>query len=506
MQNKIYKDILIEFKNNFKDFRKFCKIDEIATQNIIKSVLKDEPLKNHKEEIRKGVSTFFLEAGFKAFLFFKQDESVVLNLKIVDFENNIFIDALKKNIDNLNRELKSSANIDDVKFLEKDTTDKISKMICVSIDKENRKEIIRNYIKKSLDLNPRDAIFFINGRIMIKYFKESESAKRMFDTISPEALKEIEKRVEKSGLDAKIKDMIGNLLTQELNPSKVDNLYFAKNLIRLLQEKFLKFLPEDILKEEPLVQQGYANYILRNNFDKCMLIIAKHLLEGLGNRDRFIESFVRFYNGDTTFSPTGKRYKKSDIIDSEGQRWNGSTLLQVVLQKKQGLEKLKKVLEDIKNTKEAVLRIEEQRSEIAKNIEKYKYEIEHLEGEFAKKIDDAQGSKDKIVELRTKLQKSKNQDEKSELNDKISTISREIKTKSREEERALANKKKNELEIERAEIKLKTLAKDIEAYEQKLIKNNEQKDNLIKNQKPLDKKYEEVATALAKAISSFRGV
>ncbi|MDE7447893.1 MAG: hypothetical protein K2M51_02470, partial [Helicobacter sp.] len=88
---------------------------------------------------------------------------------------------------------------------------------------------------------------------------------------------------------------------------------------------------------------------------------------------------------------------------------------------------------------------------------------------------------------------------------KINALSIQIKQLERYEKHIFGEKKKVEGEIEKAKARIITYQKDQASYEYKLGKDKEQKEQLAKNQIPLEEKYEVVVTALSKAISAFRG-
>lgn len=507
MKEEIYEKLVITLENLFGDGEAFLRLDTQTLESILFETLDGRDFEEFKEEVRRALSFFFSQRGLKSYIFFKSSKEIALKTKVFDFDSNIYTQLILENLGDATSYLIPAKNKKGVFLLQDKVTAFVYDKLKVLSDEEEKKEVIRSILKLSLSLQPRDAIFFVSGQIMIKKFQEVEAEKerRMFDGIPEETLLEIEQKALQAGLKNKLYALAKQLSNNELSFSRFDNLYFAKNFIQIFQEKFLTLLPPEVDSEEPLIKQAYANFLLRRYFDTLMLHLSKALLGLLVEKDRKAEAFVRFYNGDISFSPEGKRFKKPDIIDSEGNRWNSATLFQVGAQRKAGLEKIQKNDDDIAKTKEIIdniqAGIDEQKNFLAQKAE----EIEKLEAEFRHMLDISQQAKDKIFSLKRLHQEKKGTPQAQAIQEKINELSIQIKKLDKEDERVLGEKKKLESEIEKAQIKIVTLEKDKLAFEKKLERNLVQKSTLLEKQVPLDERYQVAAEALSKAISSFRG-
>lgn len=507
MKQDIYQKIVITLENRFGDAEAFMRLDVKTLETTLLEVLEGKGFGEFKEEVRAALSFFFMQRGFKSYLFFRSTQEITLKTKIFDFDSNVYTQLVLEGLGDATPYLIPAKNKKGVFILQ----DKASAFIHAKLrplsDEDEKKEVMRSILKLSLSLQPRDAIFFISGQIMIKRFSELETEKerRLFDGISEEMLLGIEKKLIESGLESKLSALARQLSEHELSFSRFDNIHFAKRFIQVFQEKFLTLLPREILSQDPLMQQSCANFLLRRHFDTLMLHLAKILLELLLQKDRKAEMFVRFYNGDTSFSPEGKRFKKPEIIDAEGNRWNSATIFQVVAQRRAGLEKIQGNEEDVAKTKEFIDNIQSKIDDQEALLGQRQREIRELEVEFKRMLDISQQAKDKIFALK-RLQKERlNSPEAGEIQERINALSIQIKRLEKDDERVLIEKKRLEGDIEKAQIKTITLEKDKHAFQEKLKRNLIQREVLLEKQVPLDERYKIAAIALSKAMSSFRG-
>ena len=491
------------FRMELSPQKSFMCITAERIDELIKETLHVDDFTPYKDEIRKSLSDFFAKEGFKSYIFFKSKNRLALTFKVFDFEHCTYTRFLLHSFPDLEKFLIPAESKKDVFLLHQKITTAFYQALKVVEDEEQKKEVLRAVLKQGLALQPRDAIFFVGGGIMIKKFQENEigAQRRMFDGLSEESLQFLERQATKEGFDSKLTNLIHTIAENELDFSRFDNLYFAKNFIKVLQEKFLLLLPKAAMQEEITIQQGYANYLLRQNFDKTLLLLSKELLQKLVAKDRKAETFVRFYNGETTFSPDGRRFQKPDILDANSGRWNSATLFQVVMQRKIGLEKIAHNAEDIDKTKDIIHGIKEHMEKIRLMLIEQNEKIAKFEKDFRTITARSSELKNSLFILKQEALKQKNLDRQAQIN----TLAIEIKRVEKEEEIAHKERKLMSIEIERGQIKLVTLEKDLLAFEKKLERNIQQKDALLEKQVPLDERYEVVAKALAKALSGFRG-
>ena len=507
MRESLYEKLVVALENNFSNPEDFIKLELAMLEAFILDTLESESFDKYKEEVRRALAFFFTNRGLKSYIFFKTQRNITLKIRICDFDSNIYTQFVLKKIGNISSNLLPIKNKSEVFLLDEKISNIIYDFLSVIEDEEERKGTVRSILKLSLSLQSRDAIFLVNNQIIIKKFKEESSPKeqRLFNGIPEETLLEMEHKALQNGLKTKIPALAKHLSAHELSFSLYDNIYFAKNFIQILQEKFLLLIPEEAMKLDSLTQQAYANFLLRRYFDVLMFHLAEALLELLVQKNHKADNFIRFYNGEVSFSPEGKRFQKPEIIDSEGNRWNSSTLFQVILQHQSGIKQLQNNQEDIAKTKETIKTIQGNIDELERFLADKYEEIQLFEAKFKERIKEFEQAKSEIFDLNRFLQEQKNSPKAAEIQEKIRTLSTHAKHLRREDERMIDERKRFENEVEKAKIKIVTLKKDKIAFERKLERNLAQRSALKEKQTPLDERYKVATDALSKAMSSFRG-
>lgn len=509
MNQNTYKIFYKAITDSFGEDSKGNNINDVSLTEVLQKAAGDDGIEVHKEEIRNAILHFYSTKGVKAFVFFRGG-TIQTKTRIVDLENNLYVNALASEFQEIFQTATMSSDIKGVSFIAPDMTKSLLAFLSNIEEVEQKKEIIKSALKKILELGPRDALFFMSDKIMIKKFVGTEKKKegpvrRSFDHIPQEALEYIETEMRKKGLDDKIQVMLREMFKDELNFRKIDNFYFAKNFIRLLQEKFVKFLSPYLTEESEENVIAFSNYILRKDFDKLLASMAKELIRLLLEKDSNAEVFIKFYNGDTAFASNGKRFQKPDIKDDRGGRWNNSTIFQVGLQRKKGLETIKEAKEAIIKTQGAIKKFEADLESSEALIEKKKNMLNEVAKQYQEYNAGTAKNKEQIHELKTAMTKEKEAEKQQALQEQISQLSIEVKNNFKHEEENLKQKKKLENEVEKQQISNTILKKDLDAYRKKLDNNAKKLEELLKNQEPLDEKYNTIVHALAKTLSSFRG-
>ncbi|RAX58159.1 hypothetical protein CCZ01_03540 [Helicobacter monodelphidis] len=518
MQSDTYQRLLDAIEVHISGLDGFLNITEEKIGQILLEALKVEHFSAHKEVVRQVLFDYFASHGFRAYIVIKHDRDITYRLKINDYDGCIYTEACMQQLPKLENALTPSKSRPGISVLDsavyKSITDFLNKYIQ---EEEDKKGLFKAILKNSLGLSPRDAIFFVDQGVLVKQFQESETSQnsigqlsstsqRLHEGLDKTFLKEIENMALKNGLKKNMAELIVSLLKGPLNVSEHDNLYFAKNFVPILQEKFLDFVPDDKRIQNPEIKQALANYILRNHFNDCTNHFAKEIIGKLINKEQGVDAFIKFYNGDVSFSPEGKRYTRPEIMDKDGNRWNSATIFQIGMQRKMGLDKIARNIEAIRLTEESIAKCKNNIKMQEDFIENNLSVIASFEAEIQKKLDISGQAKENIFELKRRLQNTqKGTAAATEIQNKINALSIQIKQLDRDEKHIFGEKKKLDAELEKAKAKIITLEKDQVSYEYKLGKDKEQKEQLAKNQIPLEQRYSIVVEAFSKALSSFRG-
>lgn len=505
---QIYATVIQKLNSVYKTESDFVDSDEFAICKLFEDC--NEFGTNTKELIRNAIFDYFSQKGFKCYVFFRANNKASIRLKLFDIENNIYVDRLKKEYKDIQKDLKVKNEKDKIYILPKESIGIMLESLGSIEQDSTKKDLIRSAVKKILDLHTRDAIFFVNNQLLIKKFtpaseSKDRAARRYYDDIPKEKLEKFDKFLKKSNINLRLQNELKKLTRTEFDFKRINNFTFGKSFVKTLQDMSIK-ITGSLVNDDEEVIFGYANYLLRTYFDEIMLFLSTTLIDNVLAKDRNAEAFLKFYNGDVAFAPSGAKFKKPDIIDSYGQRWNFSTIFQLSMQRLKMLEKIKESQEAIQKTKDAIADLNKRIDESEKEEKAKKEQMIKIDEGFKDSSENTKKMKDDLQKKRIELKKLKNKEEKYKLQTEISTLSAEMKKILAEEDKNINQKKKLETEIERVEIKIKMLGKDLNAYEKKLQNDYDKKEQLVENIQPVEEKHRSMLQALSKALSSFRGI
>ncbi len=513
MNEQKYQEVFKKLLESFADDNIVRVAEDKEIFAVVYRVVPLQEVQTYKEEIRQAVLHFYVSKGFKAFLFFATDGMPTLKKKLFDFENNIYVNLCFDNFFHIGDKLKKDEEKPDLLYLASSDTKELYDFLSDIPNKDEQKEVVRNSIKKILNLSTRDAIFFAGEKVVIKKFAEASQkegndkpppgVRRSFDHIPQEQLQRFLKELEKQGLDEKLRQVAIYASQNDLDLKKINPFQFGKSFIKVFQDNIIRLVGGAVQIKEDM--PAYTNYVFRVKFDGMLYQLSRELVELLLNKNANAEQFIRFYNGDTSFTPDNKRFQKPDIIDDTGLRWNSSTIFQIAIQRKKCLEKIKEISDEIVAVEDKIREFERKIAEAKKDAEREREKLGNIEKEFRELTANTRRLKDEVGLLKEEFASKKEANEIRVIQEQIATKSYELKKNLKDEELNMLDKKKIENEAERATIKEQQLIKDKVSFERKLAADFSKKENLVENQKPLDEKYEIVLRALGKAISSFRG-
>jgi hypothetical protein len=510
MNHEQYKILYQALERAFNDHLKVARMSDEDLTHLVNQTLSPLPIEDFKEEIRHAILHIYATKGIKAVVVFKEGK-IFTKTRISNLEDNFYVDAVATEFEDVYTHINLSPDSTGVSFIPEDLTIKLLTFLANLEGVDQKREIIKFGLKRIFDLHDRDALFFMHNKILIKKFVESHKekeahTKRSFDHIPKEALEYTEKEMRRQGLDHKLKTMMQEMFHDEFNFRKIDNFFFAKRFIKLLQNKFVTFITPFMKEESSENILAFSNYILRKDFDVLLSYISIELIQLLLEKDSNVEKFIGFYNGDTSFTSDGKRVQKPDIRDKKGDRWNVSTIFQIGLQRKKGLEKIRNAKIDIQKSEETIQKIEEEIKQLVRELEKKRIHLNTLNTQYQEFQTITKEKKEQIFAIKNILQNEKDVEKQNTLQLEINQLSADVKRNFKNEEENLQKKLKSESELERIAIAIKTFQKDKEAHLRKLSNNQKKLEELTEMQAPLEEKFQTVVFALARTLSSFRGV
>lgn len=207
----------------------------------------------------------------------------------------------------------------------------------IAIDKA--RYLTRQQVQPIFNLSEQDIVFFLRGRMWIRYFtpptKVTDGKDKRFAGESVEQLDTMYKTYFPNGIWKDIKSILGEVLDEKLNFAVIDNATFSKTFISVFRG-MIEILLIDVLRENDRDKiEGFTGYVLRKYFDKIILFTAENLLVFVENRDKNAEIFIKTFSNNVLIDSNGLKTKQHAIIDEKKQTWNYVTILSILMQYKQ---------------------------------------------------------------------------------------------------------------------------------------------------------------------------
>lgn len=291
---------------------------------------------------------------------------------------------------------------------------------------EIARQITRQQINAVFGLDERDIVFFLRGRISVRYFvppkKLPDGVDKRFAGESVEEMEAMYHRYFPKGAWNDIEPILDEVIDEKLNFSLIDNPTFTRTFIPVFRGMVEILLLDIVAAEDRARVEGFTGYVLRQNFHPILLHTARNLLEFVENRDKNAEQFIKYFSEEVLIDANGNKLQKYAIVDSKQQRWNYNSILSVMMQYKQ--VKLK-----IASHKEAIVaaqeRVGECEAEITQERNKRYAQMDkiadleaivsdgenrlmQLQSKKAAKEEEALSLKSEIARLKTRLQESMN--------------------------------------------------------------------------------------------------
>ncbi|MDD4884156.1 hypothetical protein [Sulfuricurvum sp.] len=354
---------------------------------------------------------------------------------------------------------------------------------------ETARQITRRQFEQIFKLDERDIIFFLRGRISIRYYtppkKLPPGADKRFAGESVEKMEEMYSTYFPDGAWDHIEPILGEVIAEKLNFAVIDNATFTRTFIPVFRTMIEILLLEIIDPTQRDAIEGFTGYVLRQHFHQIFVCTAKNLLQFVEERDKNAEKFIKYFNEDIVLDSNGNKIQKYAIVDSKQQKWNYSSIVSVMMQFKQA--KLK-----IENQKEAILSAHE-RVEICQeelNSEKNNKQdvLDHLN-----EVEEALGENDTAI-LKLKSKETKTPEEavalKSEIN-KLNYHHTEL----------LENKKSVHTQLELAKNRITNKTNELARHENKHTYEKKSLATIMEQTAPIFETYETVVEALATVLT-----
>jgi len=234
------------------------------------------------------------------------------------------------------------------------------------------RRITRQQVNSVFELDERDIVFFLRGKITIRLFtppkKFPPGVDKRFAGETMEAMIDLYQTYFPEGAWEYIESLLDDVITEKLNFEIIDNLTYHKQFIPVFRS-MIEILLLDVVNEEDRMKiEGLTGYVLRQYFHPILLYAAKRLLDSIEKRDKNAADFIKYYTDDIVIDENGNKIQKYAITDIKQQKWNFSSILSVMMQYKQARFKLNAQQELIVTSEE---RVNESKIEIESEEKNY---------------------------------------------------------------------------------------------------------------------------------------
>lgn len=354
---------------------------------------------------------------------------------------------------------------------------------------ETARQTTRQQFEQIFELDERDIIFFLRGRISIRYYtpprKLPAGADKRFAGESIEKMEEMYATYFPNTAWEHIEPILGEVIAEKLNFAVIDNITFTRTFIPVFRSMIEILLLEIIDPSQRDSIEGFTGYVLRQHFHQIFVFTAKNLLQFVEERDKNAEKFIKYFNDDIILDSNGNKIQKYAIVDSKQQKWNYSSIISVMMQFKQA--KLK-----IETQKEAILAAQE-RIEICKeelNVEKNSKQtvVDHLN-----EIEEAIGDNDTAV-LKLKHRETRTPEEAVALKSEINKLNYH--------HTGLLEMKKNvHTQLELAKNRITNKTNELARHENKHTYEQKNLAAIMEQTAPIFETYETIVEALAAVLT-----
>lgn len=383
---------MIEFNQNI--------IGNLSSE--LKKILQEHSLssaeKDCKEHVRKAIADFYRKNGMGTFIRFDRDKNIEVSTVVKDPQNNLCVMFLSRWLEENKKKFKSKINDNSQTFSEQEFNSIIEyARMCVDFNNELLfKDIVRNAIRRTFNLNSRDGLFFTKLGAYFKIFdfkfvklsNEIRSVQKMNSArlLDDEDRIKINAYLRKIDVDKMISDSIDFVLNTKIHLESISNMTFSKNFLFLITQDFRTHLEKHLDGKIPgILQTCFAEEKIRSCknmiFDKLANFMLKMIYKGSSNARKF----VSFYNGQTVQTEDGREIIIPPITDAKGERWSLERIENTLTQKYEIQTKIDSLKQNYKKINEVVIFIEKGITKIQAEIDEKNQILQEIDNIYEDK-------------------------------------------------------------------------------------------------------------------------
>ena len=464
-------------------------------------------IKENRSEIRRAFKSYFQLLNQKVSLFFQGFHTIIIR----DLKKQIYgeyskqFHTMSQKLEALSDELEGFKTANGVYMIDKERLNDLGCDFENIEDRALKKELYKQAVKDALDLGSRDLVFCMNDKLTVKKFmvidpnSKDANFERRAGGLPPEELEKIKNIVFEKNIYEEIEKAMFSLMEAKLNFTVIDNAYFKKNAIPMVQDELYKvisiYMDED---SDAALKKAFANYIFREHFNNVHKIFAKHILDLHSKRDKNVETFLKYFDGNIELV-NDRQIQKPEIIDANDQKWNAVSILPIIIQKQKNDREIEIVEENIEKAENKIFAIKHRIEKIEDDIGSLERKREAINEQVRLLISESKILQDENTMLKQKRKKV-SKEAMDDLQERINKVVVEIKKLSREEDRLRVSIRDIGNTIDVDKTKIMNLNVDISTQEKLINDNINKKENLLKLHQPVQEKYDLIVDAVAKTL------
>ncbi|PAF41453.1 hypothetical protein [Helicobacter sp. 11S03491-1] len=342
----------------------------------IKKILQEHPLssdeKNCREYVRKAIVEFYRKNGMNAFVYIDKNKNIEISTAIKDPQNNLSVFFLSKWLENNKKKFKSKISNANENFSQEDFNMilEYAKM-CIDFDNNELlfRDVVRNAIKKTFNLNPRDGLFFTKLGVYFKIFDfefvklsneirhiQKLNSARLLDDGDKLKINALLKKIDLDGLIAQIAE---HILDTKINFENITNIEFTKNFLFFIVQELRVHLRKILDgKITSILQTCFAEEKIRSMKNIIFEKVADKLLGMIYKGSQSAKKFISFYNGQI-INIDNKEVIIPTILDAKGEQWSLEKIEDTLQQKHQIQSQIDALKEQFNQLNQATLKTEE---------------------------------------------------------------------------------------------------------------------------------------------------
>ncbi len=287
-----------------------------------------------KEEVRRAFTNFYVDSA-KVALFFKGSEQIIV--KLIPYvhgpDESVYIKKISDYLLSTKHKFGEADRKKNILMIPHKHVEGMNRLLQEFPGNIDTRKILRKAINDVFKLEKHDSVFFMNGKVVVRFFKQTETERR-FEGLPAEEIKKIADGIYsgegESDMAGDLDMVISTLSDTTLNFAEIDNLFFNTRHVKIIQEGLVRFYQTKITQDETVIK-AVANYIFRESFYYIHELLAEKLLELIERKDKNAEAFLRYYNG-STFIENGEKLIAPEIVDEGGQKWNIAAIVNFISQ------------------------------------------------------------------------------------------------------------------------------------------------------------------------------